>query len=355
MTDNLTLSAGPRALEIIRDGGLTPDRVRVIAGAAGGPKWIVLNHLDRYIFSSWLTGLKTPVFLIGSSIATFRYAAAMQTDPVSAIETFLYEYIHQHYDDVPTPEEVTDTSRSILTAYLTDSGITDILNHPFLRFNALAVRSRHLTSSENRYIQTIGLVGAAAVNLISRKGLKLFFERTLFHDSRDMPPFYGMNQFPISRAPVTRDNIREIILASGSIPLVMSGIQDIPGTGGGTFRDGGVIDYHLDIPFGVNNDIVLYPHYTDRIIPGWLDKSLPWREPDRRNMENVLLVAPSREFISKLPFGKIPDRNDFRLFQHRDSERIHYWTEVAEKSRILADDFQEAIESGTITTLVKPM
>ncbi len=36
------VKAGSQALEIIRDEGLRPERVRVVAGAAGGPKWLVL-------------------------------------------------------------------------------------------------------------------------------------------------------------------------------------------------------------------------------------------------------------------------------------------------------------------------
>lgn len=61
-------------------------------------------------------------------------------------------------------------------------------------------------------------------------------------------------------------NLRQALLASGSIPMVMEGVRDLPGAGAGTFRDGGLLDYHLDLPYS-GDDIVLYPHFTDRVIP----------------------------------------------------------------------------------------
>jgi hypothetical protein len=96
--------------------------------------------------------------------------------------------------------------------------------------------------------------------------------------------------------------------------MVMEGVRDLPGAGVGTFRDGGLLDYHLDLPYS-GDDIVLYPHFTDRVIPGWFDKTLPWRRacPVER-LQNVLLLAPSKEYLARLPYGKLPDRNDFKRF-----------------------------------------
>ena len=36
---------------------------------------------------------------------------------------------------------------------------------------------------------------------------------------------------------------------------------------------------------------VLFPHYTDRITPGWFDKLLPWRKPSVEDMANVVPVS----------------------------------------------------------------
>jgi hypothetical protein len=49
---------------------------------------------------------------------------------------------------------------------------------------------------------------------------------------------------------------------------------------------------------------------VDRIVPGWLDKGMPWRRARGEWLDNVILVAPSREYLSKLPHGKLPDRKE---------------------------------------------
>jgi len=47
--EKLVFLAGDRALEAIRSRGLSPEDVEVVAGAAGGPKWLILSRLDRLI------------------------------------------------------------------------------------------------------------------------------------------------------------------------------------------------------------------------------------------------------------------------------------------------------------------
>jgi len=135
----------------------------------------------------------------------------------------------------------------------------------------------------------------------------------------------------------------------------MEGIKDIQGAPTGIYRDGGIIDYHLDIPFDVEeNDIVLYPHFTNRVIPGWLDKALKWRTPDPEHMKNVLMISPSEDYITSLPNRKIPDRNDFWLYKNRDKDRIRDWKTVVKKGQVLADEFAELVLSGKIKEVVTP-
>jgi hypothetical protein len=45
-TSNLTVKAGTRAIEFLRDEGLDAERIHVLAGASGGPKWLVLSGMD---------------------------------------------------------------------------------------------------------------------------------------------------------------------------------------------------------------------------------------------------------------------------------------------------------------------
>jgi len=356
MTSNISLWAGDKALAQIQDAGLSPDDVRVVAGAAGGPKWLILAGLDRALFGRWFEKRKNPLFLIGASIGAWRFAAASQKDPLAAIDRFEDAYIHQTYDSRPTPADVTWEGEKILNRLLNDTGETEILSHPAFRVNFMAVRGKGLAGRENKTALLTGLIGAALLNTVSRRFLKLFFERTLFHDPRNIPPFYNMNEFPIHQVGLTRQNLRPALMASGAIPLIMSGITGIPGAPGGIYRDGGVIDYHLDLPFLPDpNGIVLYPHYTRRIIPGWLDKQLPWRRPHRDHMDNVLLITPSQKFLDRLPYGKIPDRHDFYRFKGQDKDRIAYWNTASELGGELAEEFMECMESGRIRKQMRPM
>jgi len=354
MTDNLVFYAGRKAFEIIRDEGLRPDRISVVAGAAGGPKWLVLRHLDRVLFSDWFKARKLPLFLIGSSIGAWRFAGQCMADPKISLSVFESAYIHQQYVGKPSPESVSRESARIQQAFLKDRGPQEILSHPFLRLNFMAVRSKGPAASNRQFILAASLLVAALGNLVSRSFLKVFFDRVLFYDSRSLPPFFHMTGFPIHRVPLTHENLPVALLASGSIPLVMSGVKDIPGAPSGVFRDGGVIDYHMDLPLsGDPERIALLPHYMDRVIPGWLDKQLGWRKPGARNMANVLMMAPSKQFVDLLPYRKIPDRNDFYRFEGRDAQRFAYWRAVAKASQALADAFMEAVVSGDIRNRVR--
>jgi hypothetical protein len=356
MSPNIDIFAGKKALSLIRDGGLNQDMVEVVAGAAGGPKWLILYHLDIFIFSSWMTRRTRPLFLIGSSIGAWRFAALSQKNPLDSIGRFKDVYIHQAYSKKPTPGEVTRETKRIMNTFLEDSGIHQILNHPYLRLNFMTVYCKPIAARDHRAVLVPAILASALLNMIDRRLLKWFYMRALFYHPKNIPPFINMNQFPVIKTLLNKRNFRDALLATGSIPLVMKGVKNIPGTPPGVYRDGGIIDYHLDIDFINRKDkIVLYPHYTGRIIPGWFDKKLPWRKPEASRMASVLVVSPSKDFISKLPFGKISDRHDFFLFKEKDKQRIAYWKKVTAMGKHLAEDFHDALESGRIRHMVQPL
>ncbi len=356
MFQHYTLQAGKAAYRRIKENGLTPDDVHVVAGAAGGPKWLILAGMDRLLFSQWFFGRTSPLFLIGSSSGAWRFAAAAQQDPLDAICRLETAYINQRYDANPSPAQISREGEKILAHMMGTRGDTDVLRHPSFRLNFMSVRGKHLTGVDHKINLLVGMALAALGNAIRRRWLGFFFERILFHDTRDTPPFHGMDAFPIHRVGLSRANVRPALMSSGSIPLVMKGIRNIPGAPKGTYRDGGVIDYHLDIPFSNDYDhIVLFPHYMERIIPGWLDKKLSWRKPAMSHLKNVLFIAPSSALLEKLPLRKIPDRTDFSRFRGHDDERIAYWNRTVQLSRQLAEEFIEAVESGRIRNQVEPL
>jgi hypothetical protein len=324
--------------------------VEVVAGAAGGPKWLVLSGIDKAIFSNWLFERKTPVYFVGSSAGTWRLAALAQG--MDAYENFLHAYLNQTYKIVPDAQTLSREFRKILDAYLDEEGIEKILNHKYARLNALSVKCRWPCSVEKTYPLMLAMMMGGILNLISRKLLKLFFSRALFFDSRDKPPFFQMEGFPLQRTPISRDNLRQVIVASGAMPVLMEGVKDIPGALPGIYRDAGIIDYHVDIPFQ-SDGIVLFPHYMERITTGWFDKMLPWRKPEKKNLDNVVLLCPGRAFIEELPQRKIPSREDFKTYWRRDAERMAFWQQVVSSSKILGEEFLETVENGKLVCNIK--
>ncbi|MFZ2041925.1 MAG: patatin-like phospholipase family protein [Desulfobacterales bacterium] len=356
MPSTLCIQAGARALAILRDGGLKPETIKVVAGAAGGPKWLILSHIDRFLFGSWITGRRSPLYLVGSSSGAWCFAAAAQADPLAAIDRLERAYIGQAYDHHPSPAAVSREARRILMSYLTPQTAAEILGHPCLRLNFLAVRSR---GSRRRRLPAgmwLRMAAATALNAVKRRWLGLLFERVLFHDPRALPPFYPMTGFPLRTVALARGNLVPALLASGAIPLVMAGVDAIPGAPPGRYWDGGVIDYHLDLPYDRRRDgLVLYPHYTDRLVPGWLDKRLARRRPAAAHTRNVLLVSPSAAFLNRLPLGKIPDRTDFVRFRGRDAARIAYWRQAVDAGAALADDLADLLAGGKLQSTATPL
>jgi hypothetical protein len=293
------------------------------------------------------------VHLIATSIGAWRFACYAQADPLAAIERFEDAYIEQSYSEQPDIDEITAKSREILGAALGNDGVNDILKHSLFRTHILTVRARHIVASERRLALAASLIAAASLNAISRRTLSWFFERALFFDPRDRPPFFDIDGFGMQRIPMSVDNVEDVIAATGSIPLVLTGVRDIKGASPGVYRDGGVIDYHLDVPLSSPNRLTLYPHFFDRIVPGWFDKKLGWRRPDPAHVDRTILISPSAEFVANLPYGKIPDRTDFQSYTPND--RVRIWRMVVSACKALADEFNDVIEKGELAARLQTL
>jgi hypothetical protein len=301
---SLTFKAGAGALKSVRQHGFDISSVGTLAGASGGAKWLVLSQLDRAILNSIVPQLTGPVHLIGSSIGSWRFACYAQADPVAAIDRFERAYLEQTFSEKPDIEEITAKSREILGLVMGENGVSEILDNPLFRTHVMTVRSRHVLASENRAVLALGLISTAMLNAVSRSTLGWSFERALFYDARDLPPFFDVTGFPLQQVELTTENLQDAIVATGSIPLVLSGVRDIAGARPGVYRDGGVIDYHLDLPHSVDERLTLFPHFYGRIVPGWFDKRLKWRRPQPGNVDRTILISPSDEFVADLPKAK---------------------------------------------------
>lgn len=346
MPRTLTLRAGPQALGILRERGLRAEDVSILPGASGGAKWLGIAGLDRYLFGSFLQTQRTrPLHAIGSSIGSWRMACLAQRDPLAALARGHEAYIrHQVYTKNPSPREVTEVLTRCLDHLLGPTGAGEIVQHPTVRVHIITAEARGAAASEQRLVLATAMAFAAAANLISRRTLALQVRRTIFHASGHESPFLHLRDLPTVHRLLTRDNVRAALLASGSIPLLLEGVR-IPDTPG-VHWDGGVTDYHLDLDYGDVDGLVLFPHFYDHIVPGWFDKSLPWRRAGNRNFSRTLLIAPSPEFVAKLPGGKIPDRRDF--YTLTDAQRFERWERVNEMTSVLGEELHELIATGRL-------
>lgn len=349
----LTLKAGKRAMTRIRERGLQPADVGTLPGAAGGPKALGIQGLDIALFGDWLARAPRERSLIGASIGSWRFASACLPDPAAALQRLGELYTGMRFAKGVSIAEVSARCVQMLDELLQQQDAA-VLDNPHYRLNIVVVKSHGRLAEDDRRSLGLGLSSVIGSNLLGRPRLARHFERVILHDARLAPPLHPLTDFPSRCLPLDVGNLRHALLASGSIPFVMQGVRDIPGAGPGTYRDGGLLDYHLDLPYS-GDDVVLYPHFTDRIIPGWFDKGMPWRRGDAMRLQDVLLLTPSRDYLARLPYGKLPDRKDFTRFLSDDAGRERYWRQAMDESRRLGDEFLELTETGRLADRLMPL
>lgn len=349
----LTVRAGTRALQHIRDAGLQPADVHLVPGAAGGPKALGIQGLDMALFGDWLPRAPQPRSLIGASIGSWRFASVCLPDPVAGLQCLGELYTQQRFPKGISVAEISRRCAQMLDQLLQDQD-RHILDNPLYHLNIMVVKSLRLLQHDQPSRLGLGLGGVIGSNLLGRRHLKRWFERVILHDERLRPPLAELQDFVTSYVGLSTDNLRPALLASGSIPMVMQAVTDIPGASQGVYRDGGLLDYHLDLPWQAPG-VVLYPHFIDRVVPGWFDKALPWRKANAAQIADVLLLAPSPAYLARLPHGKLPDRRDYRRFVGDDPGRENYWRRAMAESQRLGDEFLELVESGRLQERVQAM
>ena len=87
--------------------------------------------------------------------------------------------------------------------------------------------------------------------------------------------------------------------------------------------------------------LVLYPHFQHRVVPGWLDKRLPWRHKTTPALDSMVLLSPNPEWVKTLPNAKLPDRNDFTHYGTDTTARARAWLAATRASQQLADEWGE--------------
>lgn len=336
---SFTVHAGLRAAARLRERGLAPADIGCVPAAAGGPKGLALIPLDQRLFGDggWLR--EVPLDLVGASIGAWRMFCAAQADASGALQRLADGYIAQRYARQPTPREVSDECRKLARAVLGDSG------WPAPRASAtvqvITTRARGVLQGD---ASRAAFARAALANAGSRARLAAHMERVVFGAGRARllsarrPAF---DPFGLTCIDLTAENAEDALLASGSIPLVCDPVRSPAGAPPGDYWDGGLIDYHLLLPYGDLDDaLVLYPHFVPYVTPGWLDKFLPWRKRASGHpwLANVLLIAPSPAFLARLPNRKLPDRNDFYRYGLDHAGRQRDWRRAVAECERFADE-----------------
>ena len=341
MQSALSVYMSSVAAKTIGERGWQSAPFSTLIGASGGPKWLILSELDKVLGQALLLGRGEPMTLLGSSIGTWRHACLSLNDPCAAISRLQQAYLYQEYSCArPSPVEVSEVAERMLREALGPECAQQIAAHPTLRNAIVTARAKGLARGESGWRLGIGMATATLGNAISRKGLEVLFDRVAFcHGELSALPF--ADGFNTQLTAINELNLIPALKASGAIPFLMQCEPSIPGASGGPFWDGGIIDYHFTLKANQTPGLVLYPHFRDRLTPGWFDKLLRWRTPQRSVIDQLVLMCPSDAFLAQLPHGKIPDRGDFRVMP--TSERVAYWENCVRESGRLAEAFHDLI------------
>jgi len=345
----LRIYAGPRARQHLQEHGLRPTDIAVVPGAAGGPKGLTLNPLDRFLFGHWFKDSGHVVHLLGASIGAWRLACACLPDPDRALARLAEDYIHERYDG-DSPRLTASRVSAVFSRRLEEhfqGREAEVLSHPRYRLHVFTSRGCHpLLRRQGRWRTPLGYAAAFAANAVSRDAVASWLERVVFSDPRDPLPL-PLHDFRSQQVPLTVDNLRPCVLASGSIPFWLDAVHDIPGAPAGAYWDGGITDYHLHLDYAAMaaaspataGGLVLYPHFQSSVVPGWLDKGLKRRHRATERLSNVVLLTPDPDWVKTLPNGKLPDRSDFKAYGSDLARRVKDWSRAVAESQRLADEF----------------
>lgn len=345
---DLQILAGKKALAEIKQHGLRPERIKLMVGASGGPKWLMLSRLDQYLSEHFFPQATQSLSLLGSSIGSWRMACYAQKDPLASFKEFEQLYMNQRYSEQVKPEEISRYIDIVLPQLFSFDRAKHIVSNPLRKLHVVAVRNRKLLNSRSSVIQGLGILSAAVGNLFSSKIVEAIYPRVIISPKKSTEPYF----FKPETIELKTDNLLKSLVASGAIPIVMESAK-IPGGKDRWHWDGGLVDYHFSGPFNVEDGLVFYPHFFPKIVPAWLDKAIPWRKVKAADYDNVVMLTPSESFIARLPYGKIPDRKDFENLSN--DEREKYWNTVLEATSVLVDDLHTALEKDGARSAVMPI
>ncbi|MCV6624691.1 MAG: hypothetical protein OIF38_01255 [Cellvibrionaceae bacterium] len=349
----INIYAGRTALAHLRSNGLSPEHISTVFGASGAAKWLAIYGLDRAIFETWLSPSQQPIQLFGTSVGAWKLAAAAQSEAGKALFRLADAYIAQTYSKQAVPADVVRETSKIIDRFLPPGAIEDILNSPNRHYNCGAVRCSGSLAHERKWSLLAGMSEGFVRSIGGSYGA--MFERVVFSDARRMPALKTEPGIKNLQFSLSADNFVAALKSSGAIPYIMNGVDAIVGAEPGVYRDGGLLDYHpIPSRFWAESGLVLYPHFYDHLIPNWFDKFYSNRRANAAQLDNVIMISPSADFVRSLPDGRLPDRKDFSRYKGRNEERQWRWRAAMNSSTALGEAFLEVAGSGDIAKHARP-
>lgn len=351
--DLLNIFVGATAYDRIQKDGLSPDMVTSIFGASGSAKWLAIAGLDHAIFGDWMPKRQSadPVTLFGTSIGAFKSAVAARHSPSKAIMDLAHAYANIDFDPKGGGRGIQkNTQEMIMKLFGEDgAGIEEVLENKHYHLSFGAVRARGFANHSSPRRQGLSMASGFVKNYVAPRSLRNQFERTIFIDPRSHLELKATDGFEVNKRPLTSDNFLSALAASGNLPVYMEGIRfaDEPSQ---LYFDGGLLDYH-PVPSAFmpqDNGLCLYPHFYGHIVRRWFDKFAPWRRVKRKDLDNVVLIAPTSSYVMSLPGGQIPDRQDFIRLQNHPTLRYENWSTAVTASEELGAAFVDMCRSGDI-------
>lgn len=354
-TSSIVFRAGPRARALIAERGLQAADVSAVPAAAGGPKGLALVPLEKFLFGDWLTVPTAdgqPRLLAGASIGAWLMAGAAQTDALAGLERARAGYFAQRYPLKPSQHYV-----SLECGKVVQTVLGDLSRLSWAAGRQLAVVTARSRGALRDKGSAPRFAAAALTNVFSRRQLARYFERVVFTHAD--PGTEGGHEaaFERLRRVIPRDafglqlctfnerNLQPALLASGSIPLLADPVRSPDAAPPGLYWDGAMVDYHIDWNWQALPGIVIYPHFVDHIVPGWLDKHLGWRRARGPHLDNLLIISPSPDLLARLPLNRLPGREDFTHYGLDHDARIVSWTRAVAECQRMADDFARFVEN----------
>lgn len=323
-----------------------------VAAAAGGPKWFTTYGLVRYIIDE-LTNDNLPRFYVGSSVGSWQMAAACTESPGDALDRLRSAYTNHIYSDKPDEQEISDACANIIM-HMVDKESVSIVKNEIKQLLIVTSRGKGLASYHNKFALSLGLGVAALGHTIKRSWLNNFMSREIFTNSQGLPFNESKDELNTKVHSLSQSNLIDAMRASGAIPLLMKAIN-IAGTSG-TYWDGGIVDYHMALPYDrMDSRVVLLPHFSPYVLAGWFDKHLPYiRHADKEVMADVVLIHPSKYYVSRLPRKQISTLDDFEHYGLDQQSRISYWNQISEISLELGAELKDHIANGTLKDIIEP-